>query len=214
MTISAAALMAAGQIQDGRVAAAQGKIQERLHDYNARISDYNARVNRMNAAVAEESGRRKARSILEAAKLEEGRVSRKEKAFKAMQRAKFAKSGVSLSEGSPLDVMADTSYEFMQDRLLTLRSGFLQSREAEFEGLQTGVNFRNQARNYTMQGIMQRAMGDSAREAGQAAKRLSYFKAGTTMALAAFSSPSPSDGQGDQTWSGNTYNTGYQSPGF
>jgi len=141
-------LQAAGQIQQGRVAEAEGEAQEEWAEYNAKV---------MEADAAER---------MAAAKMEESRVAREQKMARGVQKAAFAKAGVTL-EGSPLEVIADTYEQYAIDRGLVLRQGLLASR-----GLRQQAQFA-------------RYRGQIARAKGKAAKRASYLQAFGTMGMAA-----------------------------
>jgi len=112
--LGGSAMMAGSQIQEGRIASAQGKAEEKIAKFNA---------------VQKE---REARSRMEAASIQEERVAKQEKIVKAEQRAAFAKSGITL-EGSPLGLLAETAGEFARERALTLREGMIQSGQLKSE---------------------------------------------------------------------------------
>jgi len=99
------AISAISTIEQGRAAKAQGKAEEKIAEFNA------------------DQQRKEAKSRMQAAELKEERVSRQEKITKAEQRVAFAKSGISITESSSLNVLIDTAEQFAQDRALTLREG-------------------------------------------------------------------------------------------
>ena len=157
--IVGAGITAAGQIQQGRVAKAQGKATEKIQRYNAELAE------------------REGKARMEASKLEERRVARQEKMFRGEQRARFAKAGISISEGTPIDVLADTAAQFAIDRNLTLRQGL------------TG---QQQAKGQT---AIFSAQGQQAKAIGRANQRLSYFNvAGTTLMAAGAIDSAPGNG--------------------
>lgn len=137
--------MAYGQIREGQLAAAQSKAQNDIAKYNAQQLE------------------REAKSRMEAAHIEADRVSRQARLFKGAQRAAFGKSGLSLSEGSPLEVQADTAYQFAMDRALTLRAGVVDS-----------TRLKNQA-------AITRVEGKWAQTYGKQQRTTAYMKAGATI---------------------------------
>ncbi len=104
-----------GQIQEGRVAEAQGKFAKQIAVRNQQALD------------------RQAKAEIEASKVEEGRVSRQAKIAKASQRAAAGKSGIGLA-GATLNVLTDTAFQFSLERSLTLRRGLFRSQELRERG--------------------------------------------------------------------------------
>lgn len=103
------ALMAYGQIREGQMAAAEGKMKRKISDYNA------------------EQLRRQAIIKREAAALEESRITREEKSFLGKKIAKMAMGGMSVNDVSSLEVLSDDVYQFSMDRNLVLRNGLYES---------------------------------------------------------------------------------------
>ena len=126
-------LTAASTIQQGRIAAAQGRFQEQVDLRNQQALERQAKAEQAAAAV------------------EEGRISRKEKFVKATQRAIIGKSGVGLA-GATLSVLADTAFQFSLDRNLILRRGLIRARELTTRG---GI-FASQGRFARTTGAQQR----------------------------------------------------------
>jgi len=141
LLIAGGGMMAAGAIQEGRIAEAQGRFAERIALRNQQALE------------------RQAKAEMEAAGIEEARVAREEKIFKARQRAAIGKTGIGLA-GATLSVLTDTAYQFSMERNLILRRGMVVGRELRERG-----------------GIIA-AEGKWARTMGRQAKRLSYFRAG------------------------------------
>ena len=167
-------LMAASQIQQGRLAKAQGSAQNKIAQYNA------------------EQLERQAQARMEAAHLQDDRVARQARLFKGAQRASIGKSGLSLSEGSPLDLQADTAYQFALDRAFTLRSGLLDSKSLKAQG--------------TIQGVE----GKWAKSYGAASARNSYMQAaGTILGTAYMAGKGMTPGTGTADYAG-----GNTSPGL
>ncbi len=104
-----------GQIQEGRIAEAQGKFAKQIALRNQQALE------------------RQAKSERDAAAIEEQRVSRQEKITKAQQRAVVGKSGVGLA-GATLSFLADTAGQFFLDRNLILRGGLIRGRELRERG--------------------------------------------------------------------------------
>lgn len=139
--IAGGGLMAFGQIQQGRIAEAQGRFAKQI------------------ALRNQQALKRQAKAEREASRIEESRVSRKEKIVKAAQRAVIGKSGIGLA-GATLSLLAETAFQFSLKRNLVLRRGLLRSRELIERG-----------------GIIA-AQGRWAKTMGTQAKRLSYIGAG------------------------------------
>jgi len=138
-------LSATSAILQGQAASAQGRAQQKIANFNA------------------EQKEREARSRLKVSELEAERVSKREKIFKAEQRASFAKGGISISEFTPLDVLAESAGQFQIERALTLREGLVQSGQ-----------LRSQATNL-------RAEGSLSASLGRQAQTSSFLNAGTSI---------------------------------
>lgn len=128
-------------IQQGRIAEARGEAENEIAQFNAKQLD------------------RQAKARIKASQIQEERLSREEKAFRGQQRAKFAKSGITISEGTPLDVLADTAFQFHIERNLTLRQGLVEASQLRTQG-----------------GLL-RIQGGLATEFGKAKKSQSILKA-------------------------------------
>jgi len=88
---------------------ARGRAEQRIAEFNAKQKE------------------REARSAQEAATAEEEQISLQEKKFKARQRVRGAKGGISISESSTIEVLAETAGQFSRERALTLRAGLVRS---------------------------------------------------------------------------------------
>ena len=115
LLIAGGGLQAAGAIQEGRIAKAQGSFANKL------------------ALRNQQSLERQAKAEAEAASVEESRIARKEKIVKASQRAAFGKSGVGLA-GASLEFLIDTAGQFSMERNLALRRGMIRGRELKQRG--------------------------------------------------------------------------------
>ncbi len=104
-----------GQIQEGRIAEAQGKFAKQIAIRNQQALERQAKAER------------------EASQVEESRVARQEKIVKGRQRALVGKSGIGLA-GATLSLLADTAFQFSLDRNLILRRGLIRGRELRERG--------------------------------------------------------------------------------
>ena len=138
-------MMAYGHYQQGRAAKAEGAAQNKLYQYNARVNEAQAKEAQTKALYEANLHRRKTRSLI-------GR-----------QRAGMAASGLSLSEGSPLALLAETADLGEVDTQMILREGGI-SRDS----------FESQAWQNRMTGKM-------AKSRGRNAYRASLWQAGGTL---------------------------------
>lgn len=113
--IVAGGLQAAGQIQAGRVAEAQGRFAHKL------------------ALRNQESLNRQTRAEEAASRVEESRIARREKIVKARQRARIGKQATGLA-GATLAALADTAAQFSIERNLALRRGLIRGMELRGRG--------------------------------------------------------------------------------
>ncbi|KKN51517.1 hypothetical protein LCGC14_0622090 [marine sediment metagenome] len=100
----AGSLKAASQIQEGRIAKAQGSFAKKI------------------ALRNQESLNRQAKAEEAASRLEERRIARKQKIFQARQLARIGKGGTGLA-GATLAALVDTATQFSISRNLALRRG-------------------------------------------------------------------------------------------
>lgn len=100
----AGGLTAASQIQEGRIAKAQGSFAKKI------------------ALRNQESLNRQAKAEEAASRLEESRIARKQKIFQARQLARIGKQGTGLA-GATLAALVDTATQFSIERNLALRRG-------------------------------------------------------------------------------------------
>jgi len=132
--IAGAAMSAASMVQQGRIAKAQGKADEKIAQYNAKQAD------------------RMAQAKMDAAKIESDRMSRNQKIVQATNRAMAAKSGISLSESpSTIAAMADVAYQFHLDRNFILN-----------QGMQDYVSTKSQASLLRAEGAFAKTQGRAA----------------------------------------------------
>lgn len=97
-------LTAFSQIQEGRIAKAQGSFEKKI------------------ALRNQESLNRQAKAEEVASRLKERRIARKQKIFQARQLARIGKQGTGLADAT-LAALVDTATQFSIDRNLALRRG-------------------------------------------------------------------------------------------
>lgn len=115
LLIAGGGLIAAGQIQEGRVAEAQGKFAKQIAVRNQQALE------------------RQAKAEQDAAGIEESRAARQEKIFKAGQRAVAGKTGGQIA-GATLSLLADAARQFSIERNLILRRGLIVGQELRERG--------------------------------------------------------------------------------
>lgn len=103
-------LQGIGQIKEGQIAAAQGKLDDKIAQKNQQALNRQAKAER------------------DAASIEEGRIARKSRIIQARLAVGAAKSGIGLA-GASLESLTEAAFQFSMDRNLTLRRGLLRSRE-------------------------------------------------------------------------------------
>ena len=104
LIMAGGAAQAAGQIQEGRIAKAQGSMDKKL------------------ALRNQESLNRQARAEESASRLDEQQVAKKQKIFQARQLAILGKGGSGYTDAT-LAALVDTASQFSIERNLTLRRG-------------------------------------------------------------------------------------------
>ena len=104
LILAGGSLQAASQIQEGRIAKAQGSFEKKI------------------ALRNQESLNRQAKAEEAASRLEERRIARKQKIFQARQLARIGKGGTGLADAT-LAALVDTATQFSIDRNLALRRG-------------------------------------------------------------------------------------------
>ena len=133
--IGSAVAGGAATIMKGQAAAAQGRAQEKINEYNA------------------QQAKRQGEARLAAAKIEADRLGRKGAIINAANRAMASKSGISISESpSTLDVLADTAFQFHLDQNYLLN-----------QGMQDYISTINQGSLLRAEGAYAKAQGEQAR---------------------------------------------------
>lgn len=106
-SVAGTAFSVIGQIQQGRAREANLRYQAQLQEYNAKVAENEATLAR------------------QAAQADADTIDRRRKIFLAQQEANFASRGVTIGEGSTLDVLGDAAAEFELDRQNRLHEGEL-----------------------------------------------------------------------------------------
>lgn len=104
------AMTAAGAIQQGQAAAAQGRAQQQAQQYNAVVKEQNAALARQQAGAREEQQRRQARQVL------------------GQQQAALAQAGIGVGFGSALDIEEQSMVRAELDALTIAYEGELQAK--------------------------------------------------------------------------------------
>lgn len=179
---ASAAVSGASMIQQGRIAQAQGKAQQKINEYNAR--------------QAEMEGK----SRMQAARLEADRFSRKASFINAANRAKAAKAGISISDSpTTLDVLADTAYQLHLDTNIISQSG-----------MNDYIRAQNQQSLLRAEGAFAKEQGDIAQKWGYIAGGTQLATAGAT-AYGGYKSATlkPTTTSGSSSGLGSTAKTDY-----
>lgn len=138
----------------------QGQTESAVEKYNAKVAE--AQAGTVQTSAVFESETLKQQSAFEQAK-----TLRAKKLAESSQRALYAKAGVRLDEGSPLEVMADTAAQFELDlaaNRYNLGIGLEKTRyESQVKQSQLG------------------AEAEYRRQLAKAKKTASYLKAGSTL---------------------------------
>lgn len=114
--VAGGTLLAASQIQQGRIAKAQGRLSKKI------------------AVANQQELKRQATAELEAGEIEASRVSRREKIAKAAAIVQLAGKGGGGIRGASLNFLIDFARQFSIDKNLTLRNRLLRSRSLLFRG--------------------------------------------------------------------------------
>lgn len=127
------AVMQAGQ------AHSQAKGQQAYYEYNSKVQANNQQMANWNAEDAQRRGKEEEADLRERARL-----------FKGSQRARLAANGISLDEGSALNILSDT--DLLAERDIS-RSKNNTNKEV--------YAFKNQAQGYGAESAMLKAKGSS-----------------------------------------------------
>jgi hypothetical protein len=143
--VAGAASSARAQKQAGEAQEEAAIAEAKAYDFNAAIADSNAKQTREKAVYEEGIQREEARKLLD------------------KQKVRYLKSGVDITEGSPLLVMADSAAKAEKDALAIRWTGDVAATE------------------YENQGILNRFYGQNARRTGQLQNQIAQTNANTTM---------------------------------
>lgn len=138
-------MSAIGQVKQGREASA--------------ASDFNATVSQAKAKTIQESAAFQSETLKKRSELERFKLSQDKKSVLSTQRAGFAKAGVRLFEGSPLEVQADAATQFEMDLSASRYNEAVALEEIRFES-ETGVaRTTSQAEAFRLKSKAQRTSG-------------------------------------------------------
>ena len=137
----------------------QAEFQRQQNEYQAQVAEYQAAVALNNKTIAD----RAAADAEARGDVAEAAQRRQAEILKGRQRAVLAGSGVALEDGTPLDILSDTSALGEVDAL-TVRS----NAQREALGFRTqGIDFQNEARLNQLSADNSRISGSNAVEAGR-----------------------------------------------
>ena len=129
--VAAMVVMAAGMVLQGVGQIRQGQTAGAAAEYNAKVAEAQAKA-------ITESAEFEAKTLEQQGEVEKAQLVREKAKVLATQRAGFAKAGVRIGEGSPLEVMADTAAQFELD-LATSRYNIQTGQETLRYGRDVGV---------------------------------------------------------------------------
>lgn len=144
-----AAMGAVSAIQQGQQASAQAKAQAQQYAHASQVSDYNAAVARNSAIAAEQQAQFQADQSRSLAAEAEAATRRKLAKSLGTSRLGYAKGGVAVDDGSPLDVLAGSAMSAEYDIMGLRRQGETEAQAALYGG------------QLTSQKLQAEAMGDS-----------------------------------------------------
>mgnify|MGYP003635288790 CR=1 FL=1 len=150
MAVISTAVTAYGQAQQGKAQAANLKRQAQQQEFNARVAQNNAIL------------------AQQAAEADADTIDRQRRVALARQATSFAASGVTINEGSTLEVFGDTAAEFELDRLNRLHQGQVQSNA---QRIQATLD-RNNAQGLLAQSSAARSAGFHYRRRAALVRRL------------------------------------------
>jgi hypothetical protein len=154
---AAAAVKAVGELKEGQQQSATEK-------YNASVAEAQAGAVKTSAAFESET-------LTKQSELEQAKTTREKTKTLSEQRALYAKSGVRVDVGSPLDVMADTAANYELD-LAANRYNLATGLETIRYGAETQTSQLSAEAQYR-------------RQLAKSYKSASYLKAGSTLLTAA-----------------------------
>lgn len=143
----------------------EGQTTSAIQKYNARVAEAEAGAIKTSAAFESETLRKQN-------ELEQAKIAREKTKTLSTQRAAYAKAGVRIEEGTPLEVMADTAAQYELD-LAANRYNLGTGLETIRYGAETQV-------------AQKQAEAEYRRQLAKAAKTASYLKAGSTLLTGAY----------------------------
>ena len=180
LAIGGGLLSAKSELDAGKTARKQGVVEKKILDFNAAQVEATAQLE-SNFAI--EQAEIEARSRIEVSQIEEARVAREGEIFTAEQRAGVAKSGVTV-EGSPLDMLAESAGEIIEERALTLRQGLVQAGQLK---AQASIFSATSLARANAEAAILRKRGIQAEEFGKAESKASKLKAANRLLSASSS---------------------------
>src|SRR5512146_200618 len=114
--LASTAMQAYSSYQQGQAQAAEAKAQQRMMEYNARVAEMQARA------------------IEQKTKFDQIRQQRKGQRVMGTLRAKLGASGAMVSEGAPLNLMADQAFELALENALIGYEGQVEAGQARSQG--------------------------------------------------------------------------------
>jgi hypothetical protein len=190
-SVAGGVLGAAADRQAGKNAELEGEVSKKILDFNAAQVEATAK---QESIFAIEQAEIEARSRIEVSQIEEERVARKGEIISAGQRASFAKGGVTI-EGSPLDFLAETAGEIIEERALTLRQGLVESGRLK---AQASIFSSTSLARANADAAILRQQGEQAARLGKAENKASRLRAANRL-LSAGGGAASSFGGGQQT---------------
>ena len=158
--VAGTAVQTYGQLQQGKVAAAEGKAAQQIAEHNAKIKE------------------RQAAAELERARAEAERFGREGEALLGEQQVALAKGGVLATTGTPALLLEETADELKADRMQILKGGFL------------AESFRlSEAEALRFEGRAARARGRYARSASRLFAATTILTGGGATSMATYRLP-------------------------
>lgn len=122
LQVAGGALAVSSQLKQAKKAEETSLEQAEVIESESRIA---SAVNQFNARQFE----REAESVRDVTDIEEERISREARIAKGQIRTRFAKGGVRLTEGTPIDVLADEAEQFAIEKAFTARQGLIEQQK-------------------------------------------------------------------------------------
>lgn len=182
MSVAPLILLGAGTVLSTIATLREGQQMATAESYNARVAEAQVKAVRESAAFQSETFRKQTelqeQTLTAQSKVEQAKLLREKGKTLSAQRAAYAKAGVRIDEGTPLDVMADTAANYELD-LAVNRYNLESSLYANRYNLATGL----EAIRYGAETDVARLQSEAEyrRRLGKSYKTASYLKAGSTL---------------------------------